>query len=79
MGFAANASTLGMAAALLVATLGLPLLILPDLSAVLVGMMLVGVGTFFAQACATGFVGRRQPPIAARQAGCILPATFSAA
>jgi predicted MFS family arabinose efflux permease len=41
-----------------VATLGLPLLILPDLSAVLVGMMLVGVGTFFAQACATGFVGR---------------------
>jgi MFS family permease len=45
-------------AALLVAALGLPLLILPDLSAVLVGMMLVGVGTFFAQACATGFVGR---------------------
>jgi YNFM family putative membrane transporter len=45
-------------AALLVAALGLPLLILPDLSAVLVGMALVGVGTFFAQACATGFVGR---------------------
>jgi len=45
-------------AAPLVAALGLPLLILPDLSAVLVGMMLVGVGTFFAQACATGFVGR---------------------
>ena len=29
-----------------------------ELSAVLVGMVLVGVGTFFAQACATGFVGR---------------------
>jgi MFS family permease len=25
---------------------------------VLIGMVLVGVGTFFAQACATGFVGR---------------------
>jgi predicted MFS family arabinose efflux permease len=25
---------------------------------VLVGMVLVGAGTFFAQACATGFVGR---------------------
>jgi predicted MFS family arabinose efflux permease len=45
-------------AALLVAALGLPLLILPSLAAVLAGMVLVGVGTFFAQACATGFVGR---------------------
>ncbi len=44
--------------ALLVAALGLPLLILPNLSAVLIGMVLVGAGTFFAQACATGFVGR---------------------
>ena len=43
---------------LLVAALGLPLLIVPNLPAVLVGMVLVGVGTFFAQACATGFVGR---------------------
>jgi MFS transporter, YNFM family, putative membrane transport protein len=43
---------------LLVAALGLPLLILPNLPAVLIGMVLVGVGTFFAQACATGFVGR---------------------
>jgi predicted MFS family arabinose efflux permease len=45
-------------AALAVAALGLPLLILPSLPAVLVGMVLVGAGTFFAQACATGFVGR---------------------
>jgi predicted MFS family arabinose efflux permease len=45
-------------AALLVAAIGLPLLILPSLAAVLIGMVLVGVGTFFAQACATGFVGR---------------------
>jgi len=45
-------------ASLLVAGIGLPLLVLPNLSAVLIGMVLVGVGTFFAQACATGFVGR---------------------
>jgi YNFM family putative membrane transporter len=41
-----------------VAALGLPLLLLPSLAAVLTGMVLVGVGTFFAQATATGFVGR---------------------
>jgi MFS family permease len=35
---------------------GLPLLLLPSLSAVLAGMVMVGVGTFFAQAAATGFV-----------------------
>jgi predicted MFS family arabinose efflux permease len=45
-------------AALGVAVLGLPLLVLPSLPAVLLGMVLVGAGTFFAQACATGFVGR---------------------
>ena len=45
-------------AALAVAALGLPLLVLPSLPAVLLGMVLVGAGTFFAQACATGFVGR---------------------
>lgn len=45
-------------ASLLVAGVGLPLLIVPNLGAVLVGMVLVGIGTFFAQACATGFVGR---------------------
>jgi MFS transporter, YNFM family, putative membrane transport protein len=44
--------------ALGVAALGLPLLVLPSLPAVLLGMVLVGAGTFFAQACATGFVGR---------------------
>jgi YNFM family putative membrane transporter len=44
--------------ALALAGLGLPLLMLPNLSAVIAGLMLVGVGTFFAQAAATGFVGR---------------------
>ena len=40
------------------AGIGLPLLLLPNLGAVIVGMALVGIGTFFAQATATGFVGR---------------------
>jgi predicted MFS family arabinose efflux permease len=44
-------------AALGVAGIGLPLLLLQNLTAVLAGMVFVGVGTFFAQAIATGFVG----------------------
>jgi len=44
--------------ALALAGIGLPLLLLPRLVAVMTGLMLVGVGTFFAQAIATGFVGR---------------------
>jgi MFS transporter, YNFM family, putative membrane transport protein len=44
--------------ALAVAGAGLPLLLLPSLPAVLAGLALVGVGTFFAQATATGFVGK---------------------
>jgi predicted MFS family arabinose efflux permease len=44
--------------ALAVAIAGLPLLVAPRLSLVLAGLALVGVGTFFAQAVATGFVGR---------------------
>ena len=44
--------------ALAAAALGLPLLLSSHLAAVLTGMALVGIGTFFAQAAATGFVGR---------------------
>ena len=44
--------------ALALAGAGLPLLVLPSLAAVIIGMALAGVGTFFAQATATGFVGR---------------------
>jgi predicted MFS family arabinose efflux permease len=43
---------------LAMAGLGMPLLLLPKLAAVLLGMVLIGVGTFFAQATATGFVSR---------------------
>jgi MFS transporter, YNFM family, putative membrane transport protein len=45
---------IGLAAA----AAGLPLLVLPSLPAVLAGLMLVGCGTFFAQAVVTGFVSR---------------------
>ncbi len=44
--------------ALLVAGAGLPLMLSHHLPQVLTGMVLVGVGTFFAQASATGFVGQ---------------------
>lgn len=45
-------------AALGVAAIGLPMLLTPHLWVVLLGLALVAVGTFFAQAAATGFVGR---------------------
>src|SRR5215204_2485120 len=45
-------------AALAVAGVGLPLVLLPNLSVVLLGLVLIVVGTFFAQAKATGFVSR---------------------
>lgn len=41
-----------------VAGAGLPLLLVPSLAPVLAGMVLMAVGTFFAQAVATGFVSR---------------------
>jgi len=44
--------------ALAVAGVGLPLLLSPHLADVLTGMVLVGIGTFLAQAAATGFVGQ---------------------
>jgi MFS transporter, YNFM family, putative membrane transport protein len=43
--------------ALGIAALGLPLMLSSNLPEVLIGMVLVGVGTFFAQAAATAFVG----------------------
>jgi predicted MFS family arabinose efflux permease len=43
---------------LALALLGLVLLLVPSLLSVIVGMTLVGIGTFFAQAVATGHVGR---------------------
>lgn len=45
-------------ASMAVAGAGLPLLLIGHLVPVLAGLVLVGVGTFFAQAAATGYVGR---------------------
>lgn len=55
---ARTGSSLGLRLALGLALLGLPLLLLPSLPLVLAGLVLVGVGTFLAQAIATGFVGQ---------------------
>jgi predicted MFS family arabinose efflux permease len=44
--------------ALAVAAAGLPLLAVNELTAVLAGLVLVGCGTFFAQATATGYISR---------------------
>lgn len=49
---------LAIRSAFAAALLGLPLLLLPALPSVLIGLALVGAGTFAAQAIATGFVGR---------------------
>ncbi|MGO8920402.1 MAG: MFS transporter [Stellaceae bacterium] len=45
-------------AAVAVAGGGLPLVLAPSLPALLAGLALIGIGTFFAQATATGFIGQ---------------------
>jgi len=47
-----------MVASFGLAAAGLPLLLGPSFAGLLAGLALIGVGTFFAQATATGFVGR---------------------
>ncbi len=61
---------------LLLASAGLPLLVLSNLAAVLSGMVLVAVGTFFAQAIATGFVGRCATTDRASASGIYLASYF---
>jgi YNFM family putative membrane transporter len=60
-----------------VAGFGLPLLLLPSLAAVLGGMVLVGIGTFFAQAAATGFVNRTATTDRAAASGIYLACYFA--
>ncbi len=62
--------------ALAVAALGLPLLLLPNLPAVLIGMVLIAIGTFFAQATATGFVGHAATSDRAAASGIYLASYF---
>jgi predicted MFS family arabinose efflux permease len=56
---------------------GLPLLVWPALPAVLLGLVLVGIGTFFAQAVATGFVGRAAGEHRGPASGLYLASYFS--
>jgi MFS transporter, YNFM family, putative membrane transport protein len=64
-------------ASLVLAGLGLPLLLVPELSAVVLGLMFVGIGTFFAQAAATGFVSRAATVDRGSASGIYLACYFS--
>jgi MFS transporter, YNFM family, putative membrane transport protein len=68
---------LTLAGSLATAGAGLPLLLLPHVSAVLAGMILVGIGTFFAQATATGFVSRAATADRAAASGIYLACYFA--
>jgi predicted MFS family arabinose efflux permease len=59
-----------------VAIAGLPLLLSTSLPALLLGLVLVGVGTFFAQATATGFVGRAAATDRSSASGLYLASYF---
>jgi MFS transporter, YNFM family, putative membrane transport protein len=63
-------------AALGLAGAGLPLLLVAHLVAVIAGLVLLGVGTFFAQAVATGFVGRAAKADRAAASGLYLAAYY---
>ena len=54
-----------------------PLVLLSHLPSVLVGLTLIGVGTFLAQAVTTGFVGRAASPNPASASGIYLAAYFT--
>jgi predicted MFS family arabinose efflux permease len=61
---------------LAVAAFGLPMLLRPTLGPVLMGMVLVAAGTFFAQAVATGFVSRAAPRNRSAASGIYLASYF---
>jgi predicted MFS family arabinose efflux permease len=60
-----------------IAVAGLPLVLVPHLPSVLVGLTLIGAGTFLAQAVTTGFVGRVASPNSASASGIYLAAYFT--
>jgi predicted MFS family arabinose efflux permease len=62
---------------LAIAGLGLPLLLVPHLAAVVVGLACIGAGTFFAQATATGFVGRAASDDPGSASGMYLASYFA--
>lgn len=61
---------------LLVALTGLPLLVTSHLPLLLLGLACVGVGTFLAQAVASGYVGRSTGPDASAASGLYLACYF---
>ena len=63
-------------ASLGLALAGLALMLLPSLVSIMAGMVLVGVGTFFAQAIATGHVGRIAAGDKAAASGLYLSAYY---
>lgn len=63
-------------AGLAVAGFGLPFLLSTSLNAILLGMVLVGIGTFFAQAIGTGFVGRAAETHRAAASGLYLSSYY---
>jgi len=62
---------------LALAMIGLPMLLTQALPLVLAGMVMVAVGTFFAQAAATGFVGRAATSDRGSASGIYLASYFS--
>jgi YNFM family putative membrane transporter len=66
-----------MWASLVVAAIGLPMLLSPALQLVLTGMVLVAVGTFFAQAVATGFLSKATSHGRSAASGMYLASYFS--
>jgi predicted MFS family arabinose efflux permease len=67
----------GAMISLLAAVAGLPLLLASSLPAVLAGLVLVAVGTFCAQAIATGFVSRAATTARGSASGLYLASYFS--
>jgi MFS family permease len=59
------------------AALGLPLILSTSIAVVLAGLVLIGIGTFFAQATATGYVGQAATADHASASGMYLAAYFS--
>lgn len=64
-------------ASLALAVLGLPLILLPSIGVVLIGLIFIGIGTFFAQATATGYVGQAATADHASASGMYLAAYFT--
>ncbi len=62
---------------LLIAAVGLPLVLLPELAIIMLGLTLIGIGTFFAQAAATGYVARAAATDRAAASGIYLASYFS--